>query len=303
MGRAATEHGDYHYEVVASTRAGAERVHPYASAEPLAEGNVLRLEGRYWLIESIEGSRAVAKPARYRVKLRHPDGREEVGAFRRVRADAPRVGHSLATQEDGVPVTWQVVDERLERDDDGDPYLELGAERDFGEVEDVPDHQLEHALARAGDEELPAGAAETFARAEEAGLSVELVALEPGEEPDWREAERYIDSLILEEIEDDLLELSGVHPDRDPRETWLATVKERLLEDLRQFRDDIEGDHDEIEEWQFRGGRVFASLGTDEDEASPDRGHGWLSRLVDSGAHTAAGFTRVRKATLDLLEP
>lgn len=40
-----------------------------------------------------------------------------------------------------------------------------------------------------------------------------------------------------------------------------------------------------------------------DDEASPDGGHGWMCRLADSGALTEAGFQRVRKATLDLLEP
>jgi hypothetical protein len=200
-------------------------------------------------------------------------------------------------------VSWQVVDQQLARDDDGEPYLELVAERDFGELEHIPDHELEHTLARLDEEELPAGAVEALTRAEAAGLSIELVALEPGEEPDWDEAERYIDALILEELEDDLIELCGVHPGRDPRETWLATVRERLLEDLRQFRADVDGDHDEIEEWQFRGGRIFASVGSADDEANPLRGHGWMCRLVDSGGLTAAGFQRMRKATLDLLEP
>ena len=298
-----TEHGDFHYDIAATTRTGRQRVHPYASEEPLEVGQIVRLEGRYWLIENIEDSRAAAKPARYRLKLRHPDGTEEVGAFRRFRPGAPGLGHALSTLEDGQAVSWQVVDQQLARDDDGEPYLELVAERDFGELEDIPDHELEHALARLEEEELPAGAVEAFTRAEAAGLSIELVALEPGEEPDWDEAERYIDALILEELEDDLIELCGVHPDRDPPETWLATIKDRLLEDLRQFRADVEGDHDEIEEWQFRGGRIFASVGSADDEANPDGGHGWMCRLVDSGALTAAGFQRVRKATLDLLEP
>jgi hypothetical protein len=298
-----TEHGDFHYEIVARTRAGKERIHPYASDEPLDVGAILRLEGRYWLIESIDGSRAVVQPARYRLKLRHPDGREEVGAFRRFRPGSPRLGHSLATIEDGRAVSWQVVDQRVARDEDGEPYLELVAERDFAEVEEVPDHELEHAFARREEEQLPEGAAAAFARAEAAGLSVELVALEPGEEPDWEEAERYIDALILEEIEDDLLELCGVDPNRDPRETWLEQVKERLLEDLRLFRDDVEGDHDEIEEWSFRGARIFVSVGSPDDEADPLSGHGWMCRLVDSSALTAAGLQRVQKARLELLEP
>ena len=124
---------------------------------------------------------------------------------------------------------------------------------------------------------------------------MELAALDPGELPDWADARAYVDALLLEEIEDDLLELCGVDPDKDPRDTWLATVKERLLSDLERFSADIEGDHDEIEEWSFRGGRIFASVGSPDDEADPDKGHGWMCRLVDSGVLAAAGFERVRK--------
>ena len=51
-----------------------------------------------------------------------------------------------------------------------------------------------------------------------------------------------------------------------------ATVKERLRADLEAFRSDIEGDHDEIEEWDFRGGRIFASVGSYEDEFDPNSG-------------------------------
>jgi hypothetical protein len=292
----------YDYDVVAHHRNGREHVVPYVSEDPLEVGAVLRLEGRYWLIESINGARAVARPARYRLTLRHPDGREEVGAFRRFRPGSPRLGHSLATIEDGQAVNWQVVDQRLARDENGEPYVELIAERDFSEVEELSDHELEHAFARREEEELPEAAAATFARAEAVGLSVELVALEPGEEPDWEEAERYIDALILEEIEDDLFELCGVDVGRDPQDTWLSKVKERLLEDLQSFRVDVEGDQDEIEEWSFRGARIFASIGSPNDEANPLSGHGWLSRLVDSSASAAAGFQRIQKARLELLE-
>jgi hypothetical protein len=175
-----------------------------------------------------------------------------------------------------------VVEERLLLDEQGEPHLEPVAQRDDAEVEgDLPDYELEHAV-----DEL---------RAAQAGLTVELVALEPGEEPDWREAERYVDALTLDLLEDDLLELCGVDLDRDPRETWLDTVRERLRSDLAQLRADVEGDHGEIEEWDFRDGRVFASVGTPEDEVVPDKGHGWMCRLVDSGALVVAGFRRVRK--------
>ena len=145
---------------------------------------------------------------------------------------------------------------------------------------------------------MPEAALATVQRAQSAGLAVELVALDPGEDPDWEGARNYIDALILEEIEDDLLELCGVNPDRDPRETWLDKVKDRLQSDLAQFQADIERDHGEIEEWEFRDGRIFASVGSMDDESNSDSGHGWMTRLVDSGALTAAGFARVRKADL-----
>jgi hypothetical protein len=292
----------FQYEVAAHTRAGKERVHRYASEEPLEPGAVLRLEGRYWLVESVDGPRVEARPARYRLRLRHPDGREEAGAFRRYRADAPGLGHALTTIEDGQPVSWAVVDEQLANDEQGEPYLDLVAERDFTELDDdLPNHELEHALASRA-ERLPETAAEILARAGGAGLSIELVALDPGELPDWGEALRYVDALVLEEIEDDLLELCGVDPDRDPRETWLATVQERLRQDLERFRADVEGDHDEIEEWDFLDGRVFAAVGSLDDEADPDSGYGWLVRLVDGGALGAAGFARVRKPELEVAE-
>ena len=292
------------YDVVTVSRTGSERVHPFVSEEALTPGSILRLAGRDWLVERIDESaddepaRAIAKPARYRLKLRYPDGREEVGAFRRYRPDGPRLGHAFSTVEVGQPVTWQVADERLDWDENRDPYVALLAERDYGEQDgSLPDHELEHTLARS-DDDLPAGAVATLERAGDAGLHIELVALDPGEAPDWEEARRYIDAIGLEEINDDLLELCGVNPDRDPQDTWLDIVKERLRQDLESFRGDIEGDQDEIEEWDFRDGSIFASVGSLDDEANPLSGHGWLTRLLDAGVLGVAGFSRVRKAEL-----
>jgi hypothetical protein len=304
MAAGAPGHEHFHYEIVTVNWAGKQRAHAYASEDRLGPGSVVRLAGRYWLIEEVgqdeasDAIRAVARPARYRLRLRHPDGREEVGALRRFRPGAPRLGHAFTTLDDGRPVSWAVVDERLALADVGEPSLDLVAERDFAEIEEVPDHELEHILAAREEDALPEAASATLARAEQEGLSLELVALEPGEEPDWEAAEHFIDALVLEEIEDDLIELCGVDTDRDPRETWLATVKERLRSDLGAFRDDVEGDHDEIEEWSFRDGRIFASVGREEDEADPESGHGWMCRLVDSEALGAAGFARVRKTEL-----
>jgi hypothetical protein len=287
------------YEVVASTPSGKERVHTYSSDTELTPGDVIRLAGRDWLVHSSQDGqppRLSARPARYRLRLRRPDGKDELGAFRRFRPDAPKVGHGFTTIEDGAPASWQVVEEILAKDEEGEPYLELIAERDFGEFDELPDHELEHAVGLQ--EPGASEAATALARAEEAGLAVELVALEAGEEADWAAAESYIDALIIEEIEDDLLELAGVKPNKDPKETWLETVQERLRADLAHFRNDAEGDRAEIQRWEFRDGRVYASVGTMEDESDPDSGHGWMCRLLDASALGAAGFERVRKAQL-----
>ena len=288
------------YELVHRTRSGSERVHPFTSEEPLRPGSLIHNEGRDWLVDSIDGTRAILKPARYQLRLRHPDGREELGAMRRYVPGAPRAGHTLSTVEDGAPASWQVAGEQLARDEQGEPYLELIAERDYSERDDqpsLPEHELEHAYARTEDD---SEAAAVLARADEPGVYVELMALEPGEAPDWTEAQQFLDALELEEIHDDLLVRSGVHPNRDAQDAWLGIVKERLSADLEQFRADVDGNHDQIEEWDFRDGRVFAAVGSYEDEANPESGHGWMTRLYDAGVLEAAGFRRVRKAELDV---
>jgi hypothetical protein len=288
------------YELVHINRLGHELRHELVSDDDLEPGGIVRSEGRDWIVDRVEENRVFLEPARYRLVLRHPDDEVENGALRRYRPDAPGVGHTFSTVVDGEPVVWSVVDERLARDDDGRPFLELTAQRDHSERDEppsLPEHELEHTLARDEDrEEAAAG----LARAEEAGLLAELVALEPEEAPDWDEAAAYIDALIIEEIEDDLLVLCGVNPNTDPQESWIETVKDRLRTDLESFRADVEGDHDEIEEWDFRDGSVFAAFGTFDDQSDPNSGFGWLARLVDASATAAAGMTRIRKAELDV---
>jgi hypothetical protein len=286
------------YDVVTTNRLGRERPHRYASDAELHPGDVIRLSGRDWLVAGVEDDgRVVAKPARYRLRLRHPDGRDEIGVFRTWRPDGPHIGHGLTTTEAGAPVSWEVIQEQLAIDEHGEPYLDLLAERDYAELEQPRDAELEHVHAARG-EDLPEAAAGIIARAQERGLSVELVLLETGDAPDWEAARRLIDSLILEELEDDVIELAGVDTREDARETWLGTVQERLRADLERFRADVEGDHREIEEWGYPDGRIFASVGREEDEANPDSGHGWMCRLGDAEALGAAGFKRVRKVEL-----
>jgi hypothetical protein len=77
-------------------------------------------------------------------------------------------------------------------------------------------------------------------------------------------------------------------------------VKRRLRDDLDSFRTDTEGLHDEIEEWDFRGSRIFAAIGSFDDDSNPSNGYGWMCRLVDAGVLQAAGFYRARKPLLPL---
>jgi hypothetical protein len=282
------------YKVVTHDRTGQEHVRPFTSADALAPGTVILLAGRYSLVERVEQERVYTAPARYRLTLRHPDGRTEEGAFRRFRADAPAVGHQFTTIENGAPTSWAVVEQHLAHDAGGDPFLESIAERDYAEAESLPDHQLEHALDRDNDDDTAAAAA-MLSRAAEEGLAIELVGVEAGQAPDWEEASSYLESLILEELEDDLIEQCGVNPSRDRQETWLDIVKRRLRNDLDSFRTGTDGRHEEIETWVFRGARIFATVGRFDDDVNPSSGFGWMCRLVDSGVLLAAGFFRVRK--------
>ena len=108
---------------------------------------------------------------------------------------------------------------------------------------------------------------------------------------------RYVEAVRLDTIEDDLVEKCGVDTRRDSEATWLETVKARLRDDLDRCSADVEGDHDEIEEWDFHRGRVSPSVGAPDDEADPDSGYGWMCRLIDAGARGVAGFARVRRPT------
>lgn len=286
----------YPYEVVVIAPSGHTHRHELATDRPLEEGDLVPFADERWLVVRIEPNergpfRAVATPARFRIVLRHADGREEVGAVEPYRDESPWIGHAFATGTGGGAMSWQVTGQRRARDAAG-PLIELVAERDFAELEALPRHELEHRPLVAE------AAHEALARAERAGLSVEMAALEVGQEADWDEAGRFVDALILEEVDERLLALCGVDADRDPRDRWLDIVGERLRSDLQRLRDDVEGDRDEVSVWQLQGRRIFASAGMPEDEEDPDKAHGWMCRLLDSGALGAAGFKRVRKADL-----
>lgn len=127
---------------------------------------------------------------------------------------------------------------------------------------------------------------------------MEMVTLDLGRSPDWQSAEGYIDSLIIEEVSDELLRMCRIDTEAEAPGQWIDLVRQRLRSDLARFREDVETDRDEIEVWELEDAHLFVSIGTPADESDPDKSHGWLCRLRDSGALAAAGFKQARKAEL-----
>jgi hypothetical protein len=291
------------YNVILPSRHGNAQAHRHrlSTANDLRVGDVVRVTGGRWIVDELReagGEReARLEPARFRVVLLQPDGREEAGAVRRLRDDSLGVGHAFTTaDETGTHrLRWDVVADRFVRDEGGRPLIEFVAEHGLHGRERVPDHELEHRFAQQGDL-AEARAALEFATA--AGLAVELVELEPDRDPDWDEARALLEALVIEEVGEDLLERCGIKPERDLPETWIDLVRLRLRADLTSFRGDVEGPHRQIHEWHIGPRRVFASIGTWESEADPDSGHGWLCRLVDGDVLGAAGFVRLREIEL-----
>ena len=293
--------GEYSVIVPGRPGSGQEHRHRLSTANDLVVGDVVRVAGGRWIVDELReagGEReARLEPARFRLVLLLPDGREEAGAVRRLRDDSLGGGHAFTTADEAGThrLRWDVVESRFVRDEGGRPLIEFVAEHGLHAHEQVPDHELEHRNAQYGDL-AEARAALEFATA--AGLAVELVELEPDRDPDWDEARAFLEGLVIEEIGEDLLERCGVKPEHDPPEAWIEEVRLRLRADLASFRGDVEGPHRQIQEWQIGPRRVFASSGTWESEADPDSGHGWPCRLVDSDVLGAAGFVRLREIEL-----
>ena len=197
------------YDVVVVHRTGKEHVHRYTTEEPLEPGDVVRLEGRHWLSSA---SRATAR-------RRSP---RAIGCGFAIRTAARTSGRSAASDPTRRGSATRSPPSRTGARSAGRSSTAAGPRRERRAVprprrgarlrrrrsDAARPRARAHARPRSEDE-LPEGAEATLARAADEGLSVELVALEPGEEPDWEAAERFIDALVLEEIEDDLIEQCG----------------------------------------------------------------------------------------------
>jgi hypothetical protein len=122
------------YEVLTRLPSGKERVQTYESDDPLSRRRVAARRS-FLLVEHRgttggRGAACVREAARYRIRLRHPDDREELGAVRRIQPGRRgSVTHSLQLER-GRPVSWRVVDEQLDATRAASRF-DLRAERDY----------------------------------------------------------------------------------------------------------------------------------------------------------------------------
>ena len=183
------------YEVVTSISREKERVRRYSSDDPLAPGE--RAPDGWPLLARSRASkgrearpglpRVLAKPARYRLRLRHPDGHEELGAMRRLRSGSPDgwVTHSRRSRKDSRSAgRWSTSS--LSATSAASRFSTYVAERDYAEAEGssptMSSSTRSTVRRRGGCRRTPTRRSQRLPRE---GLDVELVALDPGEEPDW----------------------------------------------------------------------------------------------------------------------
>ena len=202
--------------------------------------------------------------------------------MRRMRPDGPRLGHSFTTIEDGAPVSWSVIDEEFAHDEQGEPFLDLVAERDYGEAEgDLPDHELEHALTARSDE-VPDAARERIDEATRLGFAIESSRSSRTRLPDWEEARRYIETLSLDTIADDLLELCGVDTEELAKGHGSKPSSRASATTSSSFSADVKGTTTRSRSGISTTAASSPRVGSVADESDPDRGHGWLCRLLDA---------------------
>jgi hypothetical protein len=178
----------------------------------------------------------------------------------------------------------------------GEPFLESIAGRDYADTESLPDHQLEHALEQQRDDTSTADT--VLARATVPGLAIELVGLEGSQAPGWDEATRYLDSLTSRNSRTICSSNAASIPAAIRGERGWTRPSGAFATISTASAPTSERGHDQTEEWDFHGDKIFAAQGSFDDDANPDSGYGWMCRLVDAGDLQAAGFYRVRKPLL-----
>ena len=237
----------------------------------------MTLDGRDWLVDAVEEgdtARVVAKPARYRLRLRHPDGREELGAFRRMRAGQPatrplvhdargRGSRQLgASSRRRSPTT-----SRTSRSSTSSPSATTARPRATCPTTSSSTRSPASAdgsgrrqgVDRRGDALRACRSSSPRSSRTRRRTGRRLAATS---RPSVSTRSRTTCSSCAASTRGD-----------DSEGTWLETVQARLRDDLESFSADVEGDHDEIEEWDFhRRPRLrLRGLGPD-DEVRPRQG-------------------------------
>src|SRR5919204_3200296 len=187
------------YEFVHVNRLGHRLTHELVSDDTLEPGAIIRSEGRGWIVDRVEDSRVFLEPARYRLScatltaIWRPARSAASGPMRR--ALATRSARSSTTRRSAGSWSRSVsrVTTTASRSTSSPP---TGTTRSATSRRACPSTSWSTPLRVTT---ISARPRQGLAEAAEAGLPVELVALEPEEAPDWDEGRRCIDALMIED--------------------------------------------------------------------------------------------------------
>ena len=263
-----------------SRRSGKERVHPYTSEEPLAPGDVVRYEGRDWLVERLDGTRVAAEAGALPAAATAP--RRARGARRVPALPARRSPGRAHLQHARGRAAGELAGRRRaarRRDEHGEPVPR-------------PDRRARLQRARGRAAACPSTSSSTRSRARTTPRGGGRGAGARRGGGPVRRARRARAGRGAR-----LGRGRGVHRRaraRGDRGRPARALRRRTPTAIRARRGstpsrsgcapissgsghDVEGDHDEIEEWEFRDGRIFAAVGSFEERGGP----GQRTRLDD----------------------
>ncbi len=126
-------------------------------------------------------------------------------------------------------------------------------------------------------------------------LMMTCAVIDEDNTPDWDAAERRITAITESELTDrtDLAErFTADNGEDDPRsasEVDIEALKRRLREDLREFREGLEGERTDLDYLLVRGARIWVTGGPSFGD-EPTEMTNPMNRLELAGVLAAAGF-------------